>query len=85
MPFPSPMHESESEDAQSCPTLSNPMDRSLPGSSVHGIVQARILERVATAFSPGHSKCSINGQSFHSLPHARMVKSGIPAPPTPVA
>ena len=31
------MHESESEVAQSCPTLSNPMDCSLPGSSVHGI------------------------------------------------
>ncbi|KAM7238436.1 hypothetical protein CapIbe_009956, partial [Capra ibex] len=29
---------------QLCPTLSNPMDRSLPGSSVHGILQARILE-----------------------------------------
>ena len=33
--------KSESEDAQSCPTLSNPMDCSLPGSSVHGILQAR--------------------------------------------
>ena len=39
LPFPSPMHErkSESEVTQSCPTLSNPMDCSLPGSSVHGI------------------------------------------------
>ena len=36
--------ESESEVAQSCPTLSNPMDCSLPGSSVHGIFQARVLE-----------------------------------------
>ena len=34
----------ESEVAQSCPTLCNPMDCSLPGSSVHGIFQARILE-----------------------------------------
>ena len=33
--------------AQSCPTLCDPMDCSLPGSSVHGILQARILERVA--------------------------------------
>ena len=35
LPFPSPMHESEV--TQSCPTLSHPMDCSLPGSSVHGI------------------------------------------------
>ena len=44
LPFPSPMHESESEVAQSCPTLSDPMDCSLPGSSAHGIFQARVLE-----------------------------------------
>ena len=43
--------ESESEVAQSCPTLSNPMDWSLPGSSVHGIFQARVLEWGAIAFS----------------------------------
>ena len=43
--------KSESEDTQSCLTLSDPMDHSLPGSSVHGIVQARVLERVAIAFS----------------------------------
>ena len=36
--------KSESEVAQSCPTLSDPMDCSLPGSSVHGISQARVLE-----------------------------------------
>ena len=36
--------KSESEVTQSCPTLSNPMDCSLPGSSVHGIFQARVLE-----------------------------------------
>ena len=46
LPFPSPMHESEREVAQSCPTLSDPMDCSLPGSSVHGIFQARVLEWV---------------------------------------
>ena len=51
LPFPSPMHESESEVAQSCPTLSDPMDCSLPGSSVHGIFQARVLEWGAIAFS----------------------------------
>jgi len=43
--------KSESEVAQSCPTLSNPMDFSLPGSSVHGIFQARVLEWGAIAFS----------------------------------
>ena len=51
LPFPSPMHESESEVAQSCLTLSDPMDCSLPGSSVHGIFQARVLEWGAIAFS----------------------------------
>ena len=43
--------KSESEDAQSCPTLGDPMDCSLPGSSVHGIFQARVLEWGAIAFS----------------------------------
>ena len=43
--------KSESEVAQSCPTLSDPMDSSLPGSSVHGIFQARVLGWVAIAFS----------------------------------
>ena len=43
--------KSESEVAQSCPTLSNPMDCSLPGSSAHGILQARVLEWSAIAFS----------------------------------
>ena len=48
LPLPSPMHESEVE---SCPTLSDPMDCSPPGSSVHGICQARVLEWGAIAFS----------------------------------
>ena len=43
--------KSESEVAQSCLTLSNPKDCSLPGSSVHGIFQARVLEWGAIAFS----------------------------------
>ena len=43
--------KSESEVAQSCPTLSDPMDRSLPGSSVHGIFQARVLEWGAIVFN----------------------------------
>ena len=43
--------ESESEVAQSCLTLSDPMDCNLPGSSNHGIFQARVLEWDAIAFS----------------------------------
>ena len=46
--------KSESEVAQSCPTLSDPMDYSLPGSSAHGIFQARVLEWGAIAFSDQH-------------------------------
>ena len=49
LPFPSPMRESEV--AQSCPTLSDAMDCSPPGSSIHGIFQARVLEWGAIAFS----------------------------------
>ena len=47
------MHESESESevTQSCPTLCVPVDYSLPGSSIHGIFQARMLEWVAISFS----------------------------------
>ena len=47
--------KSESEFAQSYPTLSDPMDCSLPGSSVHGIFQARVLEWGAIAFSGAHT------------------------------
>ena len=43
--------KSESEVAQLCPTLSDPMACSPPGSSIHGIFQARVLEWVAIAFS----------------------------------
>ena len=45
--------ESKSEVAQSCPTLSDPMDYSLPGPSIHGIFQARVLEWGAIAYSIG--------------------------------
>ena len=48
-----------SEVAQSCPTLCDPMDCSLPGSSVHGIFQARILEWIAIPFSRGSSNPGI--------------------------
>ena len=49
-------HESESETAQSCPTLCDPMDCSLRGSFIHGIFQARVLEWVAISFSRGSSR-----------------------------
>ena len=49
----------ESEVAQSCLTLSDPMDCSLPGSSIHGIFQAKVLEWVAIAFSKERARCSI--------------------------
>ena len=57
LPFLSPVHESEKWKwvAQSCLTLSNPMDCSLPGSSVLVISQARVLEWVAISFSRGSS------------------------------
>ena len=54
--------KSESKVAQSCPTLSDPMDCSLPGSSVHGIFQARVLEWGAIAFS----RCPLRW-SFYTL------------------
>ena len=60
--------KSESEVAQLCPTLSDPMDCSLPGSSVHGISQARVLEWGAIAFSVLQAYI-INkqiGHTFHS-------------------
>ena len=47
--------QSESEVAQSCPTLCDPMDCSRAGSSVRGIFQARVLEWVAISFSMGSS------------------------------
>ena len=50
--------------AQLCPTLCNPMDCRPPGSSVHGILQARILEWVAVPFSRGPSKPRAQTQVF---------------------
>ena len=51
--------------AQSCPTLCNPMDCSLPGSSVHGILRARILEYAAIPFSRGFSQPRDQTQVSH--------------------
>ena len=60
---------------QLCPSLCDPMDYSLPGSSVHGILQARTLERVAISFSRGSSLPREQTQVFcclqaNSLPSA---------------
>ena len=68
----------ESEVAQTCPTLCDPMDCSLPGFSVQGIFQARVLEWVAISFSRGSSwprdrprVSHIVGRSFYPLSHQR--------------
>ena len=50
------LFQSESEATQSCPTLCDPMDCSLPRSSVHGILQAIVLEWIAIPFSRGSSQ-----------------------------
>ena len=61
LPFPSPMHESEKRKGSRSvmSDSSDPMDCSLPGSSIHGIFQARVLEWVAIAFSV-YSHCQKN-------------------------
>ena len=59
--------ESESGVAQSCPTLCDPMDCSLPSSSVHGIWQARVLEWVAIAFSMSPSSHMKLNSIFSSI------------------
>ena len=55
----------ESEVAQSCPTLCDPIDCSLPGSSVHGIFQAIVLEWIAISFSRGSSQPRARTRVFH--------------------
>ena len=59
--------KSESEVAQSYPTLSNPVHCSLPGSSIHGIFQARVLEWGAIAFSTPSVTISKERQSPEGL------------------
>ena len=64
--------ESESEVAQSCPTLLDPMDCSPPGSFIHGIIQARVLEWVAIACSVSYLN-SLKIEAFNSLKYASLV------------
>ena len=59
--------KSESEVAQSCPTLSDLMDCSLPGSSIHGIFQSRVLEWIAIAFSSNSLICYKYFQAYYEL------------------
>ena len=66
--------KSESEVAQSCPTVRDPMDCSPPGSSVHGIFQARVLEWGAIAFSI--PSCSLN----LTHPTQRAPRRSVPLP-----
>ena len=81
--------KSESEVAQSCPTLSDLMDFSLPGSSIHGIFQARMLEWDAIAFSQlgtqemsnesyMRSKCLINDKCFTAKIYLEKIAFSIP-------
>ena len=60
--------KSESQVAQSCPTLRDSMDCSLPGSSVHGISQARVLEWGAFAFSSGNRHLHLNLWPYQADP-----------------
>ena len=71
--------KSESEVTQSCPTLSKPMDCSLPGSSVHGIFQARLLEWGAIAFSVDITRDAI----FFAEPFRSWKLQSFGEPPVP--
>ena len=68
--------KSESEIAQSCPTLSDPMDCSPPGSSVHGILQARVLDRGAIDFSGFNAYVVTNTASFSTAFRERFSELG---------
>ena len=66
--------ESESKVSQLCLTLNDPMDCSLPGSSVHGIFQARVLEWGVIAFSESQSKAMPkNAQTTAQLHSSHML------------
>ena len=71
--------KNESEVAQSCPTLNDPMDCSLPGSSIHGISQARVLECKLLQSCPtlgNPMDCSLPGSSIHGIFQARVLEWG---------
>ena len=66
--------KSESEVAQSCPTLSDPTDCSLPGFSIHGIFQARVMEWGAIAFS----KQPLHDLKYGDLVSGKDIKGKLP-------
>ena len=70
--------KSESEVAQSCPTLCDPMDYSLPGFSIHGIFQARVLEWGAIAFSKLVSRVYKHHSEKAMAPHFSTLAWKIP-------
>ena len=78
--------KSESEVAQSCPTLSDPMDCSLPGSSIHGIFQAGVLKWGAIAFSnivkaiydKPTANIILNGEKLKAFPLRSGARQGCP-------
>ena len=67
--------KSESEVTQSCPTLSDPIDCSLPGSSIHGIFQAIVLEWVAIAFSVTNLDSILKSRDITLPTKVRLVKA----------
>ena len=67
--------KSESEVTQSCPTLSNPIDCSLPGSSIHGILQAKVLEWGAIAFSDDKSSSILKSRDITLKTKVHLVKA----------
>ena len=69
--------KSESEVAQSCPTLRDPMDCSLPGSSVHGIFQARVLEWGAIAFSIQIANFCYKHTFWYTQPGVSSLENGV--------
>ena len=76
--------KSESEVVQSCPTLSDPMDCSLPGSSIHGIFQARVLEWGAIAFSkPPTGSIICDGEKLETFLQRQVQGKDAPCPITP--
>ena len=69
------MHESESEVAQLCPTLSDPVDCSPPSSSVHGIFKARVMEWGAIAFSMTNLDSILKRRDIILLTKVRVAKA----------
>ena len=76
--------KSQSEVAQLCPTLSDPMDCSLPGSSAHRIFQASVLEWGAIAFSGFQTAAAAAAKSIQSCPTlCDPIDSSPPGSPVP--